>query len=71
VYGRAGLPCRVCGAEVRTSVLAGRNLFWCPVCQPHGSRGAGRALRAAAATGCLPCPHRAALSPLGGAAPVR
>ncbi|HEX7356027.1 MAG TPA: zinc finger domain-containing protein [Mycobacteriales bacterium] len=36
VYHRAGLPCRVCGTEVRTAVLAGRNLFWCPTCQPSG-----------------------------------
>jgi endonuclease-8 len=33
VYRRAGLPCRVCGTEVRTQVLVGRNLFWCPNCQ--------------------------------------
>lgn len=33
VYRRAGLPCRVCGTSVRTEVLAGRNLFWCPRCQ--------------------------------------
>jgi formamidopyrimidine-DNA glycosylase len=33
VYRRAGLPCLVCGAEVRTEQLAGRNLFWCPGCQ--------------------------------------
>jgi endonuclease VIII len=33
VYRRAGLPCWVCGHEVRTEVLAGRNLFWCPHCQ--------------------------------------
>ncbi len=33
VYRRHGLPCRRCGAEVRTQVMAGRNLFWCPVCQ--------------------------------------
>lgn len=33
VYRRAGLPCRVCGSEIRTEVLAGRNLFWCPTCQ--------------------------------------
>lgn len=30
VYRRQGLPCRVCGAEVRTQVMVGRNLFWCP-----------------------------------------
>ena len=34
VYRRHGLPCRVCGTEVRTEVMAGRNLFWCPHCQP-------------------------------------
>jgi endonuclease-8 len=34
VYRRDGLPCRRCGTEVRTQVMAARNLFWCPVCQP-------------------------------------
>ena len=33
VYRRTGLPCRLCGTEVRTEVMAGRNLYWCPVCQ--------------------------------------
>lgn len=33
VYRRAGLPCHVCGAAVRTTGLAARNLFWCPDCQ--------------------------------------
>ncbi len=33
VYRRAGLPCHVCGTTVRTRVLEGRNLFWCPRCQ--------------------------------------
>ncbi len=33
VYRRTGLPCRVCGTEIRTQVLVGRNLFWCPACQ--------------------------------------
>jgi endonuclease-8/formamidopyrimidine-DNA glycosylase len=33
VYRRAGQPCLVCGTEVRTDQLAGRNLFWCPGCQ--------------------------------------
>ena len=37
VYRRTGLPCRVCGTEIRTEVLVGRNLFWCPFCQPPGS----------------------------------
>ena len=39
VYRRQGLPCRVCGAEIRTEVMVGRNLFWCPYCQSPGSRG--------------------------------
>ncbi len=34
VYRRTGQPCLVCGGTVRTSELAGRNLFWCPRCQP-------------------------------------
>jgi endonuclease-8 len=34
VYRRHELPCHVCGARVRTEVLTGRNLFWCPRCQP-------------------------------------
>ena len=33
VYRRAGLPCLVCGTEVRTRLLEGRNLYWCPSCQ--------------------------------------
>ncbi|OBI85840.1 Fpg/Nei family DNA glycosylase [Mycobacterium asiaticum] len=33
VYRRAGEPCRVCGEVVRTAVLEGRNVFWCPTCQ--------------------------------------
>lgn len=33
VYRRAGDPCRVCGATVLTTVLEGRNVFWCPTCQ--------------------------------------
>ena len=39
VYRRAGLPCRICGTEIRTEVLATRNLYWCPHCQPPGSAG--------------------------------
>jgi endonuclease-8 len=34
VYRRDQMPCHVCGANVRTEVLLGRNLFWCPRCQP-------------------------------------
>lgn len=33
VYRRKGLPCFVCGTEVRRQEMAGRNLFWCPGCQ--------------------------------------
>jgi formamidopyrimidine-DNA glycosylase len=38
VYRRTHLPCLVCGTPVRTEVLAGRNLFWCPRCQPRSRR---------------------------------
>lgn len=34
VYRRHQQPCHVCGAKVRTEVLAARNSFWCPRCQP-------------------------------------
>lgn len=33
VYRRTGEPCRVCGGAIRTAVLEGRNVFWCPTCQ--------------------------------------
>lgn len=39
VYRRAGDPCLVCGTPVARSEFAGRNLYWCPSCQPTGSRG--------------------------------
>ena len=35
VYRRAGQSCHVCGSRVRTETLQGRNLFWCPRCQPR------------------------------------
>jgi len=35
VYRRTGQDCHVCGSRVRTDVLVGRNLFWCPRCQPR------------------------------------
>jgi endonuclease VIII len=43
VYRRTGQPCHVCGSRVRTEVLAGRNSFWCPRCQPVFRSRAGRA----------------------------
>jgi endonuclease VIII len=33
VYRRTGEPCRICGTEVATEVMVGRNLYWCPTCQ--------------------------------------
>jgi endonuclease VIII len=36
VYRRQGRPCFVCGTKILTEVMAGRNLFWCPVCQAAG-----------------------------------
>jgi endonuclease-8 len=43
VYRRHDLPCHVCGARVRTEVLASRNSFWCPRCQPTFRSRAGGA----------------------------
>ncbi len=40
VYRRTGQPCFVCGTRVRTRVVEGRNLYWCPTCQRR--RGARR-----------------------------
>ena len=33
VYRRQGRLCFVSGTKILTKVMAGRNLFWCPVCQ--------------------------------------
>ncbi|GAB3768976.1 endonuclease-8 [Nocardioides ginsengisegetis] len=33
VYRRTAQGCHVCGSSIRTEVLQGRNLFWCPQCQ--------------------------------------
>ena len=37
VYRRTGAPCRRCGTEVRSTILAARTLYWCPACQPPGA----------------------------------
>lgn len=34
VYRRPGRPCHVCGTEIARGPMAGRNLYWCPTCQP-------------------------------------
>lgn len=33
VYDRATLPCRVCGAPIRTARLGQRSSYWCATCQ--------------------------------------
>ena len=33
VYKREGLPCRVCGSDIRIGLMATRKLYWCPKCQ--------------------------------------
>lgn len=48
VYRRAGLPCHVCQTPIKTTVLATRNLFWCPRCQPLSRRAAAVQARRAA-----------------------
>jgi formamidopyrimidine-DNA glycosylase len=35
VYGRAGEPCRTCGAAVESFPQSGRTTFFCPKCQPQ------------------------------------
>lgn len=34
VYRRTSMPCLLCGSTIRTAELVGRNIFWCPQCQP-------------------------------------
>lgn len=34
VYRRTSMPCLLCGSSIRTGELVGRNIFWCPRCQP-------------------------------------
>ena len=34
VYRRTGQACLVCGTAVSRGAMAGRNLYWCPSCQP-------------------------------------
>ena len=39
VYRRHGKPCFVCGTRVERQEMAGRTLYWCPVCQSeNGSK---------------------------------
>lgn len=35
VYRRTGQACLACGTPIAHKELAGRNLYWCPVCQPE------------------------------------
>jgi endonuclease-8 len=35
VYRRKGKPCLVCGTAIRSQDMAGRTLYWCPLCQKH------------------------------------
>jgi endonuclease-8 len=35
VYKRSGAPCRRCSAEIRSADADGRNVWWCPSCQPE------------------------------------
>lgn len=61
VYRRTGMPCLVCNTKVRIEELAGRNLFWCPKCQPKARRrAASTALTGAAAAAATPRPAGAA-----------
>jgi endonuclease-8 len=35
VYRRARKPCWVCGTAIASETMAGRTLYWCPVCQKN------------------------------------
>lgn len=35
VYRREGLACYICESDVLRRDMEGRNLFWCPTCQPE------------------------------------
>jgi endonuclease VIII len=48
VYRRTSMPCLLCGAVIKTGELVGRNIFWCPRCQPKFR---SRAVRSAQTTG--------------------
>jgi len=37
VYRKQGRPCLICETKIKTEVMAGRNLFWCPFCQRPAS----------------------------------
>jgi endonuclease VIII len=62
VYRRPGQPCLVCGTPIARGPLAGRNLYWCPSCQPTpppsrravGRRAVGRTARTAASPVAAP-----------------
>jgi len=34
VYKRHGRPCRRCGDDIVAADIDGRNVWWCPTCQP-------------------------------------
>ena len=37
VYGRGGMPCRICGTTLHKTVVAQRGTVFCPLCQPLAS----------------------------------
>ncbi len=38
VYDRAGRPCKRCGGKIRHMVVGQRSTYFCPKCQPAGSK---------------------------------
>lgn len=61
VYRRPGQPCLVCGTSIDRGPLAGRNLYWCPSCQPEPAPTATpRARPTVKKTVPAPAPKRAA-----------
>jgi formamidopyrimidine-DNA glycosylase len=35
LFRRAGDPCRVCGTTIESAAMGGRDVWWCPTCQPR------------------------------------
>ena len=73
VYRRPGQPCHLCGTTIERGPLAGRNLYWCPVCQPVVTPRARRTGSARPATSARPAssPRPASASRTSGSAASR
>jgi endonuclease-8 len=65
VYRRPGQPCLVCGTEIARGPMAGRNLYWCPTCQPAVTSSPPRPRKAATQAAMKTAARRAPAAPAG------